>query len=154
MIDQRERERERISYLLFRSWSWRHLRSNKAFTTLLLQALFTTVLTDLDHVVLPTTAAFLGVHRHLVAVPPHLGPGVWSQRHGLWSAWESKIEESVRERVRLRFEGRVCMCDCEWMSETVRWWFFLFVCSVLFRLIRNEMKRRAVGVTWNDFIDR
>jgi hypothetical protein len=53
----------------------------EAFATLLLQALFSAALSDLDHVVLPSATTFLGVHGHLVPVPADLGPRAWPQRH-------------------------------------------------------------------------
>lgn len=46
------------------------------------EALLTAVPADLHHVVLAPPPPFLRVHRHLVAVPPNLGPLVRAQRHG------------------------------------------------------------------------
>lgn len=49
---------------------------------LLEEALLAAALADLHHVVLAPPPPLLRVHRHLVAVPPHLGPLARTQRHG------------------------------------------------------------------------
>jgi hypothetical protein len=53
----------------------------EAFATLLLQALFSAALSDLDHVVLPSATTFLDVHGNLVPVPADLCPRARPQRH-------------------------------------------------------------------------
>lgn len=50
----------------------------KAFTALLKQALFTFILSDLNHIVLSPSPTFVGVDGDFVAVPANLGPGVGS----------------------------------------------------------------------------
>lgn len=53
-----------------------------ALSTLLLQALLSAILPDLDHVIFPPSPAFLGIDGDLVPVATNLGSGVRSQRHG------------------------------------------------------------------------
>lgn len=60
--------------------SWQLLR-RKSLTALLLKALFSTILPDLDHVVLPAPPSLLGVNGDLVSVPADLGPRARPQRH-------------------------------------------------------------------------
>lgn len=56
--------------------------SLEPLSALLEEALLAAVLADLDQVVLAPPPPLLRVHRHLVAVPPHLDPLARAQRHG------------------------------------------------------------------------
>lgn len=57
------------------------LLSLETLTALLLEALFALTLPDLDHVVLPPPATFVGVDCNLVAVAANLGPSIGPERH-------------------------------------------------------------------------
>lgn len=59
----------------------------EAVAALLQEALLAPALADLHHVVLAPPPPLLGVHRHLVAVPPHLHPLARAQRHGWLAGW-------------------------------------------------------------------
>lgn len=59
------------------------LVSLEAFATLLEQTLFALALADLDHVVLSSPAALVGVNGDLVTVAANLGSGIWPERHRL-----------------------------------------------------------------------
>lgn len=56
----------------------------KAFTSLLLQALFSPILPDLNHVVLSPPPTFFRIHRDLVSVPANLSPRTRPERHRRW----------------------------------------------------------------------
>jgi len=74
------------------------LLSLEAFTTLLEQTLFALALADLDHVVLSSPAALVGVDGDLVTVAANLGSGIWPERHGLVSL---EIDKSRRKEGRM-----------------------------------------------------
>lgn len=103
----------------------------KPLATLLLEAFFSAILPDLNHVVLPTPPPLLRVDGHLVPVPADLRPSVRPQRHRLLlMMW--KKSETLREReAGLGVRNRVLVSSSETREKgTLRLGTFNFVCVV------------------------